>query len=361
MKSGRCSSIARSVASASKRGSSTMWLPWNSPAEANVNGALWYSGPGIRTQPPRRIPLRGSAGTIPGSPERISFGRPVDPPDVGAFQVPAAAGGSGSSLRPGSGARPAGHLTRPGTRSAWTPTTRAESATSTIVASSRPGRRAETGCGTAPSFQQATAASTNSTELGMAIVTRSSRPTPSAANARARRLLRRLSSPRVTEEPATVTAGRSGSSTARRPSACPIGSPVSFMLTHFVDDPGARHQREARGHNVVAAPGLADRERAALGRGDEVAADEVAVLQQPALHVRAPRHARAHDGFQAGEVVRPAGLRRPVQRVGQRKGEHVTHDRDRVRALPGYGARELVGVVGPSRQVDDPAAGEQRA
>src|SRR5262249_18544934 len=183
----------------------------------------------ISTQPPGLTPRALPAGTTAGSPARISFGRPVDPPDVGAFHELAAAGGSGSSLRPGSGSRPAAQVTRPGTRSESTPTTSAESASSTIVASSRPGRRAETGCGTAPSFQQATAASRNSTEFGSAIATRSSWPTPAAPNARASRLLRRSSWSRVTEAPATVIAGRSGFSLARRPSAWPIGSGASLM------------------------------------------------------------------------------------------------------------------------------------
>src|SRR5215472_8854320 len=107
------------------------------------------------------------------------------------------------------------------------------------------------------------------------------------------------------------------------------------VAPRVVNDAGAGRQREPRGDDVVAAPGLADRERAALGRGDHVTADEVAVRQQPALHVRAPGHADAQDAPQAGQVVRPAGLRRPVQRVGERQREHVTDDRDRVHALLG--------------------------
>src|SRR5262249_44879609 len=90
------------------------------------------------------------------------------------------------SLRPGSGSRPAAQVTRPGTRSASTPTTRAESASSTIVASSRPGRRAQTGCGPAPSVQQAPAASRNPTGVGGASGTRAPPPAPAGRAERPR-------------------------------------------------------------------------------------------------------------------------------------------------------------------------------
>ncbi|MEZ5297436.1 MAG: hypothetical protein R2697_14495 [Ilumatobacteraceae bacterium] len=59
--------------------------------------------------------------------------------------------------------------------------TSAESASSTISVSSRPGSLADTGCRVAPSFQTAIAADMNSVEFGSAIVTRSSWPTPSSA------------------------------------------------------------------------------------------------------------------------------------------------------------------------------------
>ena len=87
--SARCSSIAASVASASKRGSTTTWLPASSAWHDQTAGPLWYSGPGI-TRHPSSVSSSGggsSGSSCAGSPDTISFGRPVDPPDVGAFHA----------------------------------------------------------------------------------------------------------------------------------------------------------------------------------------------------------------------------------------------------------------------------------
>src|SRR6202044_3292354 len=116
-----------------------------------------------------------------------------------------------------------------------------------------------------------------------------------------------------------------------------------------VDHPGTRHQRESRGYGAVATPGLADRERAALGSRDQVTADEVAVREQPALDIRAPGHADAQDPAQAGDVVRMADLGRLVQRVGERQREYVAHDRHRVHLLGGNDPSAPLAVAGPAR------------
>ena len=146
-----------------------------------------------------------------GSPETISLGRPVEPPDVGAFQAGLTTSGSGSS----GGSSAAGWSTtvialRPASSPSSTPTITGGSARSTMPASSRSGSRPLTGWGVAPSFQQAIVATNHSIELGSAIVTRSPAPTPSSASRRAMRSVHRSSSARVTVRSAHVMAGRSG-------------------------------------------------------------------------------------------------------------------------------------------------------
>ena len=84
-----------------------------------------------------------------------------------------------------------------------------------MSASSRAGSFADTGCGIAPSFQQATYVTNQSTELGRATVTKSPFPTPRAERSRARRLPWASSSARVSDAAAHVTAGRSGAAAAR--------------------------------------------------------------------------------------------------------------------------------------------------
>src|SRR3954462_14977342 len=171
------------------------------------------------------MPSRGMYGTAatdgstsPDVPDRISFGRPVLPPDVGAFHDEATASGSGlASYEDGS--NPADRHRRPGSSK---PTSRLGSASSTTAASSASGSREETGCGVAPSFQMAAQATKYSTPFGRPIVTRSSGRTPRSAYARASRLLRG-SSPRGVIEPATsVTDSRSGSCAACQANARPI-------------------------------------------------------------------------------------------------------------------------------------------
>jgi len=178
---------------------------------------LWYSGPGISMQPLRAYgQARLGWEQSPGHQKGSASDRPGStPPDVGAFQVRAGPpGASGSSLSPGIGPAAGGPRDPPReTRSASTPTTRAGSATSNRIAvSSRPGRagrdRLRDGA-ELPAGPRRPSRETRPNWAG-AIVTRSSGTTPAAANARARRLLRRSSSPRVTAEPPTVTAGRSG-------------------------------------------------------------------------------------------------------------------------------------------------------
>ena len=72
-----------------------------------TNGPLWYSGPGITMQPSGVDAAAAAARrgrSIAGSPDTISFGRPVEPPDVGAFHAGETASGSGASSRSSGGA-----------------------------------------------------------------------------------------------------------------------------------------------------------------------------------------------------------------------------------------------------------------
>src|SRR3954453_13174167 len=97
--------MAARVASASKRGSNARWLPRIRAVHDHTTGPLWYSGPGITRQPSSLIISGdGWSGSInDGSPATISLGRPVDPPDVGAFHAGDTASGSGSSSRSAAG------------------------------------------------------------------------------------------------------------------------------------------------------------------------------------------------------------------------------------------------------------------
>ncbi len=96
------------------------------------------------------------------------LGRPVLPPDVGALSDGPTTVGSGPSASAGSARNPTGTAGHP---AGANPTTSAGATTSRIAASSRAGSRGDTGCGTAPSFQTASAASTNAIPLGRPIVT----------------------------------------------------------------------------------------------------------------------------------------------------------------------------------------------
>ncbi len=97
-----------------------------------------------------------SGSIIAGSPDTISFGRPVEPPDVGAFHAGEMTSGNGSVDVPSGGRYPMGRLSTPSITPGSSPTTTFGEASSTIAANSRMGRRDDTGCGTAPNFQQAT-------------------------------------------------------------------------------------------------------------------------------------------------------------------------------------------------------------
>ena len=98
IQSALCLSTAANVASASNCGKRTKWLPWNNEPAPNENGALWYSGPGMHTTPSTRWPMPGAPTlTMPGSPATINLGRPVEPPDVGAFIAGEVTSGKGES------------------------------------------------------------------------------------------------------------------------------------------------------------------------------------------------------------------------------------------------------------------------
>jgi hypothetical protein len=87
-------------------------------------------------------------------PETISLGRPVEPPEVGAFHDGEIT--SGRSLSSSDAASSSAlDTTGAGALTGVSLTTMREFASSTIAASSPCGRRADTGCGTAPIFQQA--------------------------------------------------------------------------------------------------------------------------------------------------------------------------------------------------------------
>ena len=70
--------------------------------------------------------------TMPGSPATINLGRPVEPPDVGAFIAGAVTSGSGESSY-AEASKFAATVLRPGCADCSTPTTNAESANSTMA------------------------------------------------------------------------------------------------------------------------------------------------------------------------------------------------------------------------------------
>src|SRR3954470_10931433 len=102
-----------------------------------MKGPLWYSGPGTSWTASRG--MYGTAGTsgstCAGVPDRISFGRPVLPPDVGAFHDDAHRSGSGAPSK-SLASKPAGTVGRPAHS---TPTSSGGSASSTSPASSADG------------------------------------------------------------------------------------------------------------------------------------------------------------------------------------------------------------------------------
>src|SRR5262245_61234951 len=108
----------------------------------------------------------------------MSFGRPVLPPDVGALNDVAIAGGNGAEDTDRFGSKPPGSVGRPRASAGSTPTTSEGLASSTIARRSADGNREEIGCGVAPSFHAATADSKNPIPFGSPMVTRESGVTP---------------------------------------------------------------------------------------------------------------------------------------------------------------------------------------
>src|SRR5271156_4216791 len=109
-----------------------------------------------------------AAGIRLSPPDSISLGRPVLPPDPIAFQTGDTASGSASSDNCGAGVKPAGTLDISGYSR---PISNVGGRSSNRPASSASGSGADSGWGTAPSFQHATAAWIPSIELGSPIVT----------------------------------------------------------------------------------------------------------------------------------------------------------------------------------------------
>ena len=112
-------------------------------------------------------------------------------------------------------------------------TTKGGSASATTPSSSALGRRAETGCGVAPSFQQAKQASMKPTLLGSAMVTKLPCSTPLAASARASRLVRRSSSPQLRRSSPQLTAASFARAAASSPSRAPRQITSSFMAVQL--------------------------------------------------------------------------------------------------------------------------------
>ncbi len=82
-----------------------------------MNGELWYSGPATSWTPlsfSRNALARSAGSGAPSAPSKMSFGRPVLPPEANAFQVgDTRTGSSGASLIDGSGSKPIGTCGRP--------------------------------------------------------------------------------------------------------------------------------------------------------------------------------------------------------------------------------------------------------
>ena len=87
--------------------------------------------------------------------DTIILGRPVEPPDVGAFQKRLTLSGRSASDKARSGMKLAGRVWIPNAKSAPLPTNSAGFARRTIAICSTLGSFAEIGWGVAPSFQVA--------------------------------------------------------------------------------------------------------------------------------------------------------------------------------------------------------------
>ena len=141
-----------------------------------MNGPLWYSGAVARCMPLGSIaissPTASRTWAAAGWVETMSFGRPVLPPEVGAFQLAAIRGSSGASSSGSSS---------PGVGGSVSEMTSADAASSTIAARSGAGIRWLSGCGTAQSLVLASTASKKAIPFGSAMLTMSSGLTPSSA------------------------------------------------------------------------------------------------------------------------------------------------------------------------------------
>ena len=169
----RYSVTSRRNSCGSNRGISTRWCPCSSPMANVVNSVLWLSGTDTKlTSPgcaPSGAPIVG--GTLLSLPASMSLGRPVLPPDAMDFHTGETASGSGSSENPAAISTTAAEALGVSPVGSARPTSSAGGRSSSSAASSVSGSRAERGCGTAPSFQHASTAYTQSSELGSTIVT----------------------------------------------------------------------------------------------------------------------------------------------------------------------------------------------
>ena len=211
----RWCSTTRSHSAASKRSINTTCEPQQSAEFVWLNGALWYAGAGCRMTSSVfmcRIACGTFGSMIDGRRSHSSFGRPVLPPLVLAFQIVATASGSGSSDSDGSGSKSAGSVARPPIRP------RLHSDDELRVALL--GELRELGVGDPRRQRDHRRAELPGAEAGDLVagaVRQHHRdvvvliPTPSSARARAMRLAARSTSPRVSVWSPIVSAGASGS------------------------------------------------------------------------------------------------------------------------------------------------------
>jgi len=137
-----------------------------------VNPVLWLIGTEIRFTSPSSAPNGRpiADGTRLSPPASMSFGRPVLPPEAIDFHTGDTDSGSGSADNPGSGSKSAAILGDTPLGSVR-PTISAGGRNASSALSSASGSRADSGCGTAPSFHVASTACTHSIELGSSRVT----------------------------------------------------------------------------------------------------------------------------------------------------------------------------------------------
>ncbi len=199
--SGWYRSMSCSVRSASNFPPSTTWLPASSAVIVQMNGPLWYSGPGHHV---RAVQLHPEQRRRVG----VDQARLVREDQLG----PTRSNHPRSSPCTGSTPRRARARRRSRRRRAGRSTTTRGAASSMIASSSRRGSRAETGCGTAPNFQHAIVVATNATPFGqrdrheVVLGRRAGRRGPGPCDWPAPR-----ARPESTVPCSSVSAGRSGS------------------------------------------------------------------------------------------------------------------------------------------------------